>query len=282
MVKWGIRLIYGIAVVLFVVLCTMFWNQHQAIALAGKVMPELTYGPADAKLTVVEFMDYRCAACRDNNPIVQKIIKEYPDVRFVIRHFPIYNEPSIFEADIALTAARHGKFKEAHELLTSREEPVEVFELSKILSDLDINMAADKFREEMRSAENGEILLQTLDITERLNINSAPSFLIGRAIYKPQSFPMDEDDFRNHLNKALGRKPVPRKITPPDTAIPEAAKPEAATPEAALPADAAPATTGEAVTGDAPADTGADTNDGMDMDMNADITPPADTARPAQ
>src|SRR5262249_12064588 len=39
-------------------------------------------GPADAKVTVVEFGDLECPVCRQLEPILQQVLPQYPEVRF--------------------------------------------------------------------------------------------------------------------------------------------------------------------------------------------------------
>lgn len=51
-----------------------------------------SYGPADAKVTVVEFFDYQCVYCARLAPELEKVIKANPDVRFVFKEFPIFGQ----------------------------------------------------------------------------------------------------------------------------------------------------------------------------------------------
>lgn len=46
-------------------------------------------GPADAKLTVVEFSDFECPHCQEMYPIVKAVEAEFPQVRFVYKNFPL-------------------------------------------------------------------------------------------------------------------------------------------------------------------------------------------------
>ena len=46
-------------------------------------------GPADAVITIVEFSDLQCPACRAAEPTLQKLLVENPNVRFVFQHFPL-------------------------------------------------------------------------------------------------------------------------------------------------------------------------------------------------
>ncbi|PHG89655.1 class II fructose-bisphosphate aldolase [Escherichia coli] len=62
--------------------------QHQAALLNDKGTP--SYGPADAKVTVVEFFDYQCIYCARLAPELEKVMKANPGVRFVFKELPIF------------------------------------------------------------------------------------------------------------------------------------------------------------------------------------------------
>lgn len=46
-------------------------------------------GPADAKLTIVEFSDFECPHCQEMYSIVKVVEPEFPQVRFVFKNFPL-------------------------------------------------------------------------------------------------------------------------------------------------------------------------------------------------
>jgi protein-disulfide isomerase len=47
-------------------------------------------GPANAKVTIIEYSDLECPFCKQFHPTMQKIVQDYPnDVRWVYRHFPL-------------------------------------------------------------------------------------------------------------------------------------------------------------------------------------------------
>ncbi len=48
-------------------------------------------GPADATFTMVEFADLECPACAKSFPSMERLQKDYPDVRFIYQSFPLIN-----------------------------------------------------------------------------------------------------------------------------------------------------------------------------------------------
>ncbi len=49
----------------------------------------IAVGPKDAAVTVVEFSDLQCPHCKKAHPVLEKLIKDEPNVRFVFQNFPL-------------------------------------------------------------------------------------------------------------------------------------------------------------------------------------------------
>jgi protein-disulfide isomerase len=77
-------------------------------------------GPTDAAVQVVEFYDYGCPVCVDTYPMVEEMLKKYPqDVVVWYKQNPITDRHplSANAAQAALAAHKQGKFLEMHEKL---------------------------------------------------------------------------------------------------------------------------------------------------------------------
>jgi protein-disulfide isomerase len=46
-------------------------------------------GPADAKVTIVEFSDLQCPHCKDAQPVLDKLLMDEPGAKFVFQQFPL-------------------------------------------------------------------------------------------------------------------------------------------------------------------------------------------------
>lgn len=67
-------------------------------------------GPANAPVTIVEFLDPSCEACRAFYPIVKQIMEAFPEkTRLVIRYAPLHEGSD--EAVGILEAARAGEIR---------------------------------------------------------------------------------------------------------------------------------------------------------------------------
>jgi protein-disulfide isomerase len=82
-------------------------------------------GPENAKVTVVEFSDLQCPACKASQPLVQQLLSKHgSEIRFVYRHFPLteIHKNALQAGWAAESAASFGKFWEFHDMLFSAQE----------------------------------------------------------------------------------------------------------------------------------------------------------------
>lgn len=111
-------LILSVAAVAVAVFAAAAWftTRPASVAATATVPPEQSeallrsyspiLGPEDAPVTIVEFFDPACEACRAFYPVVKEIMEEHGDaVRVVIRYTPFHGEASE-EAIRVLEAAR--------------------------------------------------------------------------------------------------------------------------------------------------------------------------------
>ncbi|WP_027351297.1 DsbA family protein [Halotalea alkalilenta] len=75
-------------------------------------------GPATAAVTIVEFFDPACEACRAFYPYVKQILAAHPrEARLVIRYTPFHREASIVGVQVMEAARDQGRFEPVLEAL---------------------------------------------------------------------------------------------------------------------------------------------------------------------
>ncbi|MBS1705648.1 MAG: vitamin K epoxide reductase family protein [Armatimonadetes bacterium] len=94
----------------------------RTVAVKGDVSPSLLLtnpdmfqGPPEAPLTIVEFADLYCPACRAEYPKIRELMRQYTGkIRWGFGHFPLMNheghELSAEAASIAIYALQNGKY----------------------------------------------------------------------------------------------------------------------------------------------------------------------------
>lgn len=87
--------------------------------LGGEVFaafPGAVLGNPDGKRVLVEFSDYNCTFCEASVQDVKRLVTEDPDLKVVIREWPIF-EGSDVTARMALAAAMQGKYAAFHDAM---------------------------------------------------------------------------------------------------------------------------------------------------------------------
>ncbi|WP_112310452.1 DsbA family protein [Pseudogemmobacter bohemicus] len=78
-------------------------------------------GPKDAAVTLVEFFDPSCEACRAFHPVLEALRKEFPtELRIVLRYTP-FHQGSAEAVAILESARRQGKFEQVLNALFERQ-----------------------------------------------------------------------------------------------------------------------------------------------------------------
>jgi protein-disulfide isomerase len=78
-------------------------------------------GPADAPVTLVEFLDPECESCGAMYPIVEQIREDYGDrINFVVRYFPLHFN-SVLAASAMEAAGRQDRYWDMYSLLFQRQ-----------------------------------------------------------------------------------------------------------------------------------------------------------------
>ncbi len=84
-------------------------------------------GNKDAKITIVEFADFRCPFCeRFDQQSEAQLLKDYVNTgkaRFVFRHFAFLGQQSTWVSEAAECASEQGKFWEYHNWLYRNQAP---------------------------------------------------------------------------------------------------------------------------------------------------------------
>lgn len=99
-------------------------------------------GAMDSKVTLVEFSDFQCPACKDAQPAVEAVINKYKDkIRFVYREYPLSSHQyGMVAAQAAEAAGMQGKFWEMHnKLFENQPDPLK--------SETNDNFKPEKLRE---------------------------------------------------------------------------------------------------------------------------------------
>jgi protein-disulfide isomerase len=148
-----------------------------------------SFGPANAKVQVVEFSDFQCPYCSQAAGVVHQIRQKYGDkVRFTFRQFPLPMHPNAREAaEAALAAGTQGKFWEFHDLLFKNQNHLDRAGLEEHAKSSGLNVAA--FKKSLDEHKYAPVIDADLKLGEKVQVNGTPSmFVNGTRVANPTNF----------------------------------------------------------------------------------------------
>lgn len=166
-----------------------------------------TVGAGNKGVTLIEYGDFQCPACKSYYPIIKSIKEQYgDDIKFQFRHFPLVQiHPNAFIASRAAEAAgKQGKFFEMHDLLYENQdswkdssEPSTIFET--YAEQLGLNV--DQFKLDLASEEIASIINADVKSGQAIGANSTPTFVINDKKVDP--LPTSADEFKALIEEAI-------------------------------------------------------------------------------
>jgi protein-disulfide isomerase len=156
-------------------------------------------GPADAKVTIVEYSDFQCPFCAKAETIVQEeVLKEYGDkVRFIYKQFPLtqihpWAQPASLVGLCIYKQSGNDAYWKYHASVFAKAKEIPNEEPDEALLKLAKEAGADeaKVKECYEKEETQAIVDATMEEAEAIGVNSTPTFFInGRRLSGAQ--PLD-------------------------------------------------------------------------------------------
>ncbi|MAM00529.1 MAG: disulfide bond formation protein DsbA [Alteromonadaceae bacterium] len=203
----SILIVVGLAAAIFLYKC---FAVEQQPPLTASETPSLVrphspiIGPADAPVTIVEFFDPSCEACRAFYPVVKKIMAEYPDdVRLALR-YALFHKGSEEAARILEVARKQGLYEPVLEAVLAaqprwHDDPQiqAAWEAAEAAG-----LGVEKAREVLNASEITTALEQDAADIQAFEVKGTPTFFVnGEPLLRlnPQQF---YDLVRSEVTKA--------------------------------------------------------------------------------
>ena len=135
-------------------------------------------GPADAKVTIVEFSDYLCPYCQSAEAVVSKVLERYQGkVKFIHLDLLLGRPRSLPVARGALCAGEQGKFWEyRHDLLTTTGDWTDQ-DLEGRASRLGLRTA--DFKACLATDRHDKTILASTEEGQKLGVTGTPTFFVN-------------------------------------------------------------------------------------------------------
>ncbi len=143
-------------------------------------------GDGTAPVTIVEFSDFQCPACRSASVAVDGLLTKYEGkIKFIYRHFPLTSiHKNAMAASIASEAAgEQGKFWEYSKALFDKQD---AWEKLGNPQDLFVNLAKEagvadleKFKNEIGEQARRDVILADMSLGNQLGVDATPTFFVN-------------------------------------------------------------------------------------------------------
>jgi len=214
--------------VIVIVLGLMWFVGSTPIAVpGGNIVPPVVTeadwqtGNSTMPVTIVEYSDFQCPACRAYYSVLKRLEAEYASsTNFVYRHFPLAQHLDAQLAAYAVEAAgTQGKFFEMHDILFEKQGewgidssilPTDPKELTASMRTIletklfgyaeSLNLDMQKFKADMVSTEIHDKVTRAIADGKSLGIPATPTFFLnGKQLANPNGY----DEFKNLIDAAL-------------------------------------------------------------------------------
>ncbi|MEW7008351.1 DsbA family protein [Lentilitoribacter sp. EG35] len=140
---------------------------------------DIVFGNPDGDVTIVEFFDYNCGYCKRAMSDMIEIVEKDPNVKFVLKEFPILGPESVEATSVSIAVNRIAPEKSARfhtEMLGSSGRANKDKGMS-IADSLGIDLVA--LEKELQDQTLLEGINKTYEIAQALEINGTPSYIVG-------------------------------------------------------------------------------------------------------
>jgi protein-disulfide isomerase len=193
-------------------------------------------GPPDAVVTIVEWADFECSACRVAYPMLDELVHRFEgQVRLVFKNYPLPIHPhGDLAARAGIAAQNQGKFWEMHHLLFDNQERLEQADLERYAKQ--VGLDAPKYRVDFTAKETTERIEKDKKQADELGLDGTPMIFVNGRKVPLESLTNIYEDLEEwvKLDIELAGK-TPRPAPPKGSASPTAGPSAGAVPDAGAP-----------------------------------------------
>lgn len=164
---------------------------------------QISFGPQNAKVTIIEFFDYKCGPCHAAMPWVAETMKKHPEYRFIFKEFPILTPQSRIAAKAAMAAHTQGKYRELHFALMQARGELNQDQIMQIASSVGIDTA--KLTKEMAKPEYENRLTKIQAQAQEVGVNGTPGFIVNGKLIAGFS----QQELESAIGTSLGQPATP-------------------------------------------------------------------------
>lgn len=139
----------------------------------------IVLGNPKGDVTLVELFDYNCGYCRSAVPDMATLLAEDPNLRVILKEFPILSQGSVDAAKVAVIVGRDKSidYWQFHQkLFTSRGQ---VTKETALTAAQQLGLNPVEVGLEMEGSDVNAVIAKSFQIADGLNVSGTPTYIIG-------------------------------------------------------------------------------------------------------
>jgi protein-disulfide isomerase len=143
---------------------------------------QVVLGNPAGKVTLVEFFDYNCTYCRRAEADMKKLIAGDPELRLVLKQFPVLGPGSVEAAKVAVAVQMTApeRYSDFHDAMLEEPGQVDGAKALAVAQSLGFDpevLTAKRDSEEVKAA-----IAESYDLANKLNLTGTPSFVTHQEV----------------------------------------------------------------------------------------------------
>ncbi|MEQ5795521.1 DsbA family protein [Paracoccus sp. NFXS7] len=134
-------------------------------------------GNPDGNITLTEFFDYNCPHCKTMLPLMSELVRSDPQLRVVLREWPVFGPGSEFAARASLATLPTGNYWRLHAALLGMRARAEEATVMRVVRDLGLDEAA--IRTGMQADAVERHITYSHLLGDHMGLMGTPSFICG-------------------------------------------------------------------------------------------------------
>jgi protein-disulfide isomerase len=164
-------------------------EKHRAAVVDNKAAlfsspHQVVLGNPQGNVTMVEFFDYNCGFCKRAMTDMLDLLKTNPNLKFVLKEFPVLGEGSVEAAHVAVAARMQDvtgkKYIEFHQKLLGGRGAADKARALAVAKEVGFDMA--RIERDMGSDEVKKTIDENMKLADALGISGTPSYVVGEDV----------------------------------------------------------------------------------------------------
>src|SRR5574338_858413 len=138
-----------------------------------------TIAPAGYDVTIVEYLDYQCPACRASHKPLMQLLAKDKKVRVIFRDWPTFGGASARASMVAIASKYQGKYLAVHDALMTTPQPLTEMKIEAAVKKAGADWARIQKDIAAHSEDIEDLLARNDEQAQLIGLEGTPGFIIG-------------------------------------------------------------------------------------------------------